>query len=436
MLHQHVTMNTHPINKTFLIILLGILAALGPFSIDMYLPAFRQIADDFNTNEKQVAFTLTSYFVGIAVGQLIYGPIVDKYGRKKPLLVGLSIYALAALGCAWAPNLPMLVAMRLLQALGGCVGMVASASIISDVYEKNRRAKAFSSVMLVMGVAPLIAPSIGSIFLEKGHWSYIFFFLAAFSAFVIALIGFFLPETSQFIHNNKLRITEISRNYWDILKNRTFLSYTIAGSLSNAILFAYISSAAFVFLTVYKLDKATFSILFAINAGGLISGSYLNGYLTNHFNYIRIANTAARILSIMSVVFMSLVYFIASIPFQWVALGLFLTLFLTGLINPNAIAASLAPFSKNVGAASALGGGIRMGFGALIAAMVGLINQSGVTTMVTIITVVAVLSMIMLASVAPPTAKKKRKLVMKKVARQQKFVEDVRRPVHAQDSQF
>src|SRR5690606_15727916 len=148
------------INRTFLIILLGILAAIGPFTIDMYLPGFKQIATEFNTVEKQVAFTLTSYFVGIAIGQLIYGPLVDKYGRKKPLLAGLGIYIIAALGCAIAPSINTLIEMRLLQALGGCVGMVASNAIISDVYEKDRRARAFSLIMLVMGIAPVIAPSV------------------------------------------------------------------------------------------------------------------------------------------------------------------------------------------------------------------------------------------------------------------------------------
>lgn len=389
-------MNTHPINKSFLIILLGILAAIGPFSIDMYLPAFRQIGEDFNTNEKQVAFTLTSYFVGIAVGQLVYGPIVDKYGRKKPLLIGLTIYSLAALGCALSNNLPTLIVMRLLQALGGCVGMVASASIISDVYERDKRAKAFSSITLVMGVAPLIAPSIGSMFLEKGSWHFIFFFLTLFSACVAGMIALFLPETSQFMHSNRLKISEITRNYMRIFRNRKFLSYTVAGSLSNAILFAYISSAAFVFLTVYKLDKATFSVLFAINATGLISGSYVNGYLTNYVNYIRVAIIASRILSVVTVLLMLAVYQFPDIPYQLIAAGLFTTLFLTGFINPNATAASLSPFARSVGAASALGGGIRMGFGAITAGVIGLIRSSGPATMLTIMAVLAVSATMML----------------------------------------
>src|SRR5690606_18066166 len=290
------------INKTFLIILLGILAALGPCTIDMYLPGLKNIAEDLFTDEKHVTFTLTSYFLGIALAQLVYGPIVDKYGRKKPLIVGLLIYILAALGCAWSFSIDMMIVMRFMQALGGCVGMVASNAIISDVYAPNRRAKAFSSIMLVMGVAPLIAPSIGSIFVEQFSWNYIFYFLAAFALLVIAMIYFFLPETSQYIHNNKPKVSKITKDYLAVLQNKTFLFYTIGGSISMSILFAYISSAAFVFITVYELDKVTFSTIFAINASSLIIGSYLNGILTKYMYYIKIANIASVVLSSITVV--------------------------------------------------------------------------------------------------------------------------------------
>lgn len=373
---QHTT-----INKNFLIILLGILAALGPFTIDMYLPAFQRIAQDFHTDEKHVAFTLTSYFVGIAVGQLIYGPIVDKYGRKIPLLVGLFIYIIASLGCAFSVNIEMMIAMRLLQALGGCVGMVASNAIISDVYAVDKRAKAFSYIMLVMGVAPLIAPTVGSLFIEKADWNYIFFFLAVFAGLVSAMIYFLLPETSVYMHSNKLRIRKISKDYFEIFKNRSFLMYTLAGSIAMSILFAYISSASFVFLTIYKLDKGTFSILFAINASGLISGSYLNGVLNKYVNYIKIANLAAIVLSIISIIILILINIFPEIPYEWVVVGLFLILFSTGFINPNATAASLASFTNNAGAASALGGSIRMGVGAVVAATIGIFQGNSANTM-------------------------------------------------------
>src|SRR5690606_23290121 len=226
------------INKSFLIILLGILAALGPFTIDMYLPGFQRIAEDLYTDEQHVAFTLTSYFIGIALGQLFYGPIIDKYGRKKPLLFGLGIYILAAIGCAFSPMIEVMIGMRFLQALGGCVGMVASTAIISDVYEVQYRARAFSSIMLVMGVAPLIAPSVGSFFVEKWDWEVIFYFLAIFAGIVFLLIQFFLPETSRYMHSNKLKIREIATGYLEVLKNKTFLFYTLAGSIAMSVMFA------------------------------------------------------------------------------------------------------------------------------------------------------------------------------------------------------
>lgn len=362
--------NQH-INKTFLIILLGILAAIGPFSIDMYLPGFQSIAEDFYTDENKVAFTLTSYFVGIASGQLVYGPIVDKYGRKKPLLFGLSIYVLASIASALSTSIDMMILMRFLQALGACVGMVASTSIISDVYEPDKRARAFSLIMLVMGVAPLIAPSLGSFFLEYSDWRSIFYFLAVFAFAVINLIFFFLPETSRYMHNNPLKIKEIAKNYWGILQNKTFLYYTMAGSIAMSILFAYLASTSFIFITYFGLDNMTFSMIFAINASALIMGSYINGWLTKKFNYIKIGKIASMVLSISSVIVFIFMLFLPEISYEWVVVALFILLFNIGFINPNATAASLVPFTKRTGAASALGGSLRMGVAAVVAAIMG-----------------------------------------------------------------
>lgn len=399
-------MTSTNINKTFLIILLGILAALGPFTIDMYLPGFDRIAEDMGTDEKHVTFTLTSYFIGIALGQLIYGPIVDKYGRKKPLLVGLIIYMIAALGCALSPTIETMIGMRLLQALGGCVGMVASNAIISDVYEKERRAQAFSMIMLVMGVAPLIAPSFGSLLLEKANWNYIFYFLAIFSTIILLLIFIFLPETSKYMHSNKLKIGKITADYWEIMKNPTFLFYTLAGSISMSILFAYISSASYVFLTIFKLDKVTFSMIFAINASGLIVGSYLNGMLTNYFNYIKIAKFTSIIISCIACLAFIMVYLNPHLHHHWVVAGIFSVLFLVGFINPNATAASLAPFTDNSGAASALGGAIRMGVGAIVAAIIGIFQSDSANTMFITIFILSFLVMLVLV-VAPGLGKRR-----------------------------
>lgn len=384
------------INKTFLIILLGILAAIGPFTIDMYLPAFGRIAEALGTDESRVAFTLTSYFFGIAIGQLIYGPIVDKYGRKKPLLFGLFLYAVSAVGCALSSSIEMMIVMRLFQALGGCVGMVASVSIISDVYQVDQRARAFSSIMLVMGIAPLIAPSLGSLIVTNASWEYIFYFLAAFSTLVWLLIYVFLPETSRYMHRNPLKIKTVANSYKLVLQNKVFLNYTLAGSLSMAILFAYISAASFIFLNHYQLSEERFSLLFAVNASGLVVGNFLNGRLTKYYHYLTMAKYASIILFTVTAVVFTIFYFQENPSYPTTVISLVTIMFLIGFINPNATAASISPFTENTGTASALGGAVRMGVGAIVAAVMGVLPVISPMVMFTAMASLSLLTMIFL----------------------------------------
>lgn len=384
------------INKTFLIILLGILAAIGPFTIDMYLPAFGRIADALGTDESRVAFTLTSYFFGIAIGQLIYGPVVDKYGRKKPLLFGLFLYAVSAVGCALSSSIEMMIVMRLFQALGGCVGMVASVSIISDVYQVDQRARAFSSIMLVMGIAPLIAPSLGSLIVSNASWEYIFYFLAAFSTLVWLLIYVFLPETSRYMHRNPLKIKTVANSYKLVLQNKVFLNYTLAGSLSMAILFAYISAASFIFLNHYQLSEERFSLLFAVNASGLVVGNFLNGRLTKYYHYLTMAKYASIILFTVTAVVFTIFYFQENPSYSSTVISLVTIMFLIGFINPNATAASISPFTENTGTASALGGAVRMGVGAIVAAVMGILPVISPMIMFTAMASLSLLTMIFL----------------------------------------
>lgn len=377
------------INKTFLIVLLGILAALGPFTIDMYIPGFADIAGDYGVDENRVAFTMTSYFIGIALGQLIYGPLVDKYGRKKPLLIGLLIYIVTAVGCALSVSIEMMIVMRFFQALGGSAGMVASTAIITDTYKPDDRARAFSLIMLVMGIAPIIAPSVGSFFIEYFDWQAIFYFLAIFASLVIALIYFFLPETGMYMSSGKLELKKITGDYLSVFKNRTFFYYTLSGSLANSMIFAYIASSAFIFLTFYSLDKVTFSVIFGLNAFGFISGSYINGRLTRKIYYIKILHIAAFVMGGFTLFFAGLILFYPNIPFQWVVLGIFMIQFSIGFTYPNAIAASLAPFTKRSGSASALGGSIRMAFSAAVTAIIGLFAANSSFTMFATVFVLA-----------------------------------------------
>lgn len=369
------------ISKNTLIVLLGLLVGLGPFTIDMYIPGFPNIADDFKTQENRVAFTMTSYFIGIALGQLVYGPLIDKYGRKKPLLYGLGIYIIAAIGCALSFSIEMMIGLRFFQALGGSAGMVVATAVITDVFKPNDRAHVFSLIMLVMGIAPIIAPSVGSIFITYLNWESIFYFLAILASALALLLFFFLPETGMYMHKEKLKLKKVGGDYWGVFKDRTFFFYTLGGSLANAMIFAYIASASFVFLTYYGVSQKTFSILFAINASGTILGSYLNGLLSKKVFYVRIMNVAALIMTLITIGFALLTYFDPKVSFQWIVVGIFLTQFSIGFTYPNAIAASLVPFTARSGSASALSGAIRMGLGGLITAIIGILTANSAFTL-------------------------------------------------------
>ncbi|MCO5232995.1 MAG: multidrug effflux MFS transporter [Chitinophagales bacterium] len=366
------------INRTFLILILGILAVIGPFSIDMYIPGFQNIARDFGVNEKEVAYTMTSFFVGISLGQLFYGPVIDKYGRRKPLLAGLLLYAIASLGCAFSSNIESMTFLRFFQSLGSCAGIVASNAIVVDVFEEERRPRIFSYIMLVMGVGPLIAPSIGSLFLEIGSWHDMFYFMAAFSLLVFAMIFFFLPETNRFQNIQKLEVSQVFQSYIGVIRDKRFFTYTMGGSIANSILFGYLSAASFIFISHYGLSHRVFSIVFAINASGLIAGSYINGYLTKYYNYLKIIQLASLLLLILSLLVVFLVALYPQMHYTRMVLSVFSILFLIGFIYPNAIAASLSPFQQNAGTAAALGGSMRMAFGALISGLIGWLQSENI----------------------------------------------------------
>ena len=178
---------------SFMILILGSLATISPFSIDMYLPGFPRIATDLNTTIDKVQLSLTGYLIGICIGQVLYGPLLDRFGRKKPLYAGLVIYILASIGCAMTSSVEALVVMRFFQAIGGCVGLVSSQALVSDLFPKDKRAEVFSMITLVIAVSPMIAPTVGGYVTAAFGWNWVFIILAAITLLIIAAIYFFLP---------------------------------------------------------------------------------------------------------------------------------------------------------------------------------------------------------------------------------------------------
>ncbi|UGU15583.1 multidrug effflux MFS transporter [Sinomicrobium kalidii] len=379
-----------------LIVILGFIAAIGPFSIDMYLPGFPAIAKDLETDDAHVSLTLTTYFIGISVGQLAYGPLMDRFGRKKPLLIGLVIYAIAAIGCALSPDVWWLIGMRLVLALGGCVGMVACSAIIRDRFSANEVARAFSSILLVMGVAPVVAPTLGGVFTEYFGWRSIFVFLLVIAVLLIVIIYFFLEESKGEDHEVSLKVGKIARNYLVVLSNTDFVVYGLAGSIAMAIMFAYISGIPFILMKIYGVSETTFGWMFGLNACGFIAGSQLNRFLLKRHSLIALTRKTSFIQLIVTSLLLAGVWNF-ELPLPVFATLLFFILFLLGFINPNATALSLEPFvSGNVGSASAMNGSFKMGAGAAISALMGVFHDGTVFPMVMMAFVLALISFLLL----------------------------------------
>lgn len=367
--------------KYSLLFILGGLSALAPFSIDMYLPAFPAIATGLGTNISQVAFSLTSYFIGISVGQLFYGPITDKYGRRKPLLFGLGVFFLASIACALSPTIDWLIYMRVIMALGGCVGMVVSRAVVRDVFPVSETAKIFSTLMLIVGVAPIIAPSVGSYILTVSTWRTIFYVLSGFSLILILSVYFFLPESGSINNKLPLKLKTIVRDYKTVFSEKSFMYFALASSIGMGGMFAYISGSSFVFMSYFGLSESTFGYVFSANAAGFIAGSQLNRLLLNKYSSLQIITFASIIL--VSVSGLMLLTYSLSIITLPILVGLLITfLFSLGLLVPNTTAMALAPFKATAGSASALIGFIQMVFGASLSGIVSFMHNETILPMI------------------------------------------------------
>lgn len=342
-------------STAYIVLVLGLLVAIGPLSIDMYLPGFPAIAAGLNSSIADIQLSLSSYFIGLAIGQLIYGPLTDRFGRKPPLYVGLTIYILVSLACIWVPSANALVALRFVQALGASVGMVVSRAVVRDLFPPEEMARIFSWLMLVMGVAPIVAPTVGGMLVTNFGWESIFLALAIIST--ISLIGmrFLLPETQEPDESVSLRVDSVTKGYWQILQNRQFVVYVLVGGISAGGMFAYISGSPFVFMELHQVKETHFGWIFGANAFGLIMAGQLNRlWLRFHTTaqIIRIVNAIQVIFGVLLVVYAFT--FWGGLP---MLVGLiFIYMSMIGFIFPNKTALSLAPFTRNAGAASALMG--------------------------------------------------------------------------------
>ncbi len=392
--------------RLIVILILGLLSAIGPFSIDMYLPGFPAIAKDLSCSVDMVSYTLASFFVGVCLGQIISGPLLDRFGRKRPLYIGMALYILASIGCAFSTSVEVLIVFRLFQALGGCVTMVAPRAIIRDLFPVEESAKIFSMMILILGVSPILAPTVGSFLIEDFGWQSVFLVLGAISLLVLLAVVFLMPESKQPDPTFSLKVVDILSSFKTVMKERQFYMYTLSGSIAAAGLFAYLAGSPFVLLKLHGVSEKGYGIIFAIIASGLITASQLNNVLLRKYTSVQIV----KVTLILQTIF-GLCLFIGSVFDVLGLYGLitFIFLFLScqGFNFPNSAALSMAPFEKEAGSASALMGAIQMGFGAAAAAVVGMLNASTALPMTGVMAVCSLWALVILLMAGKKNARLK-----------------------------
>ncbi|AIS15154.1 MULTISPECIES: multidrug effflux MFS transporter [Pseudomonas] len=371
------------------ILILGALSAFGPLAIDFYLPAFPAMALAFGTDEKHVQLTLAAYFLGLSIGQLAYGPVADRFGRRIPLLAGVGLFTLASLACAYAPNLEWLIGARFVQALGGCAGMVISRAVVSDKCDAVGSAKVFSQLMLVMGLAPILAPMLGGLLVNLYGWQSIFIMLTLFSALAGLAVALGLPESLP-AHVPRQPLSGALRQYGRLLADRVFLGHALTGGIAIAGMFAYIAGSPFVFIKLYGVPAEHFGWFFGINAGGFILVAQINARLLAKRGP---AFLLARTVWIYLLGGLALLAVSSLHPAQlWpLLLPLFICIASLGCILPNASACAMNGQGARAGSASAMLGCLQFSVAAGAAALVGVLHDGSAVPMATVISLCGIL---------------------------------------------
>lgn len=370
------------------IMILGALSAFGPLAIDFYLPAFPAMALAFGTDEKHIQLTLAAYFLGLSIGQLAYGPVADRFGRRIPLLVGVALFTLASLACAFAPSLDWLIGARFVQALGGCAGMVISRAVVSDKCDAVASAKVFSQLMLVMGLAPILAPMLGGLLVNLYGWQSIFIMLTLFSALSALAVALGLPESLP-ANQPRQPLSGALRQYGRLLADKVFLGHALTGGISIAGMFAYIAGSPFVFIKLYGVPAEHFGWLFGINAAGFILVAQINArMLSKRGPAYLLARTVWIYLGAGSTL---LGVSALHTPQLWPLLvPLFICIASLGCIIPNASACAMSGQGARAGSASAMLGCLQFSVAAGAASLLGVLHDGSAMPMAMVISLCGV----------------------------------------------
>ena len=353
-----------------LIIILGALNAVGALGIDTYLPAFNAIADSYRVSEGRVQLSLASYFVAAALGQTVYGPVSDRYGRRLPLLIGLALFVVASVGSALSPNVETLIAMRFFMGFGACSAWVVTRAVVRDLSHGESAARLFALMMLVLGVSPVLAPLLGSLIVAHAPWPLLFWSLALFAAVLFVAVARVLPETHAPAARSTGGIAPILSTYARLMRDRSFTIPTLVGALSQSVLFAYLAASPFVYMKRHGVSPEAYSGLFALNAVGLIGLAQVAAPLLKRFGANRIIRLATGAQALATLILLALVLTGKDALLPTVAC-LFVAVGMQGLVGPTSTMLALEPHPEAAGAASALSGTIGFAFGAILGGLIG-----------------------------------------------------------------
>ncbi|CAN5575639.1 multidrug effflux MFS transporter [soil metagenome] len=369
--------SARPVPKWLIILILGVLTALSPFSIDMYLSAFPEIAKALDTTVAKVSLSLSSYFVGLAIGQLFYGPLLDRYGRKRPLYAGLTVYILSSVGCLFSHTIEGLIVFRFLQALGGCAASVATMAMVRDLFTLREGAKVLSLLILILGASPLLAPSVGSYVSLAFGWHSVFVILMGIAILLLATVKFVLPETHRPDATVVLRFLPIVKSFAEILREPQFYAFTLAGAVAFSGLFVYVAGSPLIFMGIFKVTPQVYGWIFAGISVGFIGSSQLNIFFLRYYRNEQVLKAALVVQAIAGLLFL-VAALVNQLSLPVALVLLFFIMGSVGFANPNAASLALAPFERNAGRAAALMGFLQMGIGATATVGIGLIGSESI----------------------------------------------------------
>ncbi|MDN2874319.1 multidrug effflux MFS transporter [Campylobacter coli] len=364
----------HGFAKFKLIIILALMSSIAPLSTDMYLPALSHVKQSFQTNSFLTQLSIASFFIAFALGQLIYGPLSDIFGRKIPALVGIFFFIVSSLFCVIIDDIYAFIALRFFEALGGCAGVVIARAIVNDLFEIKEAAGIFALMMVFSSLAPMLSPTFGGILLEYFSWHSIFATLFALGILLFLMILFGLKESAPHLKNKKFSHHEAMKSYKFVLSDKRFLVYILCASFALAAMFAYITGSSFVFTQFFSLSEQKFALLFGANALGFVICANINARLVLKYESEKILAKALMIMFISTVILLVNAFFHPN--FLLFGLSIFTSIAMLGFITPNTTTLAMARFKEHSGTASAVLGTVQFGFAGLISFVVGAINAN------------------------------------------------------------